>query len=178
LLNPRQPQALGAPLYAALHAKRNLIIIMASSNAPKARKSFNWDNLLKSRPKQTPPPAPAAAPQQKAADPDVIVLDDADELHQREADSKMTAIMEYVNLMPRPPSPPPAGKGKRTFTEVEKGIALEEMRQMRTRAATVRELKRKNPVADEGVGVGPEHSVTQCHDHSATSPLTAALLAG
>jgi hypothetical protein len=136
------------------------MIIMASSNAPKARKSFNWDNLLKSRQKQTPPPAPAAAPQHKAADTDVIVLDDADELHQREADSKMTATVEYVNLIPRPPSPPPAGKGKRAFTEVEKGLALEEMHQMRTRAAAVRELKRKNPVADVGVGVGPEHSLS------------------
>jgi hypothetical protein len=101
---------------------------------------------LKSRPKQAPPPAPAAAPQHEAADTEVIVLDDADKLHQREADSKITATVEYVNLILRPPSPPPAGKGKRTFAEVEKGIALEELRQMRTRAAAVRELKRKNPV--------------------------------
>jgi hypothetical protein len=33
-----------------------------------------------------------------------------------------------------------AGQGKRSFTEVEKGIALEELRHMRTLAAAVREL--------------------------------------
>jgi hypothetical protein len=42
-------------------------------------------------------------------------------------------------------SPSPAGQGKRTFTEVEQEMALEELRHMRKLAVAVRELKLKDP---------------------------------
>jgi hypothetical protein len=41
---------------------------------------------------------------------------------------------------------PPAGQRKRTITELEKGMALEELRHIRTLTAAVRALKRKDPV--------------------------------
>jgi hypothetical protein len=118
---------------------------MASSSVPKVRKSFNWDNFLKSRPK-APEPAAVAAPQDADAGPEIVVLDDADKLQQKEAGSAAAAV-EYVNLIPRSPSPPPARKGKkRQYTEEEKAIALEEARILKSFAAGVRELKRKDPV--------------------------------
>jgi hypothetical protein len=72
---------------------------------PKVRMSFGREHLLKGRAKQTPAPAPTAAPQQEAVDPEVIVLDGGDEPHYREAGSKTAAAVQYVNLIPRTPSP-------------------------------------------------------------------------
>jgi hypothetical protein len=72
--------------------------------------------------------------------------DGADEPHQREAGSKAAAIVEYVSLIPRPFCHLHLAKAMRTFTEIEKGMALEELHHMRTLVTAVRELKRKYSV--------------------------------
>jgi hypothetical protein len=61
-------------------------------------KSFSCGHIYNTKPKQKPEPIPGAASQQEATGLIVVVLAGGDERHQREADSKTAATVEYANF--------------------------------------------------------------------------------
>jgi hypothetical protein len=72
--------------------------------------------------------------------------DGADEPHQIAAGGKMAATVEHVSLILQPFRNLQLAKGSAHSTEGEKGMAVVELRHMRTLTAAVRELQCKDTV--------------------------------